>query len=133
MNVAKYLMNQKSLLSTVPKRLRPKVDALQVTDSAVFRIKHLLERKPDAKGIKLGVRTRGCNGLSYTLDYLMGDPKPSEDVVDTRGVRIIVDPKALIHLVGTTMDYKEDALTAEFVFENPNAKGSCGCGESFNV
>jgi iron-sulfur cluster assembly protein len=63
----------------------------------------------------------------------MGEPKASEDVVETRGVKVVIEPKALIHLVGTTMDYKEDALSAEFVFQNPNAKGSCGCGESFNV
>jgi iron-sulfur cluster assembly protein len=114
-------------------RRRPKVDALVLTDAAVSRIKTLLLRKPEALGIKLGVKTRGCNGLSYTLDYLMGEPKASEDVVETRGVKVVIEPKALIHLVGTTMDYKEDALSAEFVFQNPNAKGSCGCGESFNV
>ena len=112
---------------------RAKVDALTVTDAAVNRIKTLLERKPEATGVRLGVRTRGCNGLSYTLDYLVGEPKPGEDLVETRGVRVVIEPKALIHIVGTTMDYKEDALAAEFVFNNPNAKGSCGCGESFNV
>ena len=114
-------------------RRRAKVDALMVTDAAVNRIKTLLERKPEAAGVRLGVRTRGCNGLSYTLDYLLGEPKAGEDVVETRGVKVVIEPKALMHLVGTTMDYKEDALSAEFVFQNPNAKGSCGCGESFNV
>ena len=112
---------------------RPKIDALTVTDAAVDRIKVLLSRKPEASGVRLGVRTRGCNGLSYTLDYLVGDAKPGEDVVETRGVKVAIEPKALMHLVGTTMDYKEDALQAEFVFNNPNAKGACGCGESFNV
>lgn len=112
---------------------RPRADPLTITDAAVSRIKTLLERKPEAAGVRLGVRTRGCNGLSYTLDYLVGEAKPGEDVVETRGIKVAIEPKALIHLIGTTMDYKEDALAAEFVFNNPNAKGSCGCGESFNV
>lgn len=120
---------------TKPKRLlrRPKVDAIKLTEAAVDRVKTLLEGKPEASGVRLGVRTRGCNGLSYTLDYLLEDPKPTEDVVEKDGIRVVIEPKALIHVIGTTMDYKDDAITAEFVFENPNAKGSCGCGESFNV
>lgn len=112
------------------------MDAITLTDAAVERVKFLLDKKPGSLGVRLGVRTRGCNGLSYTMDYLTEDnlkSKPGEDVVDTRGVKIAIEPKAIIHLVGTVMDYKEDALSAEFVFENPNAKGSCGCGESFNV
>lgn len=116
-------------------RNRPKVDAITLTDAAVDRVKFLLDKKPGSVGVRLGVRTRGCNGLSYTMDYLTEDSisKPGEDIVETRGVKVSIDPKAILHLVGTTMDYKEDALSSEFVFENPNAKGSCGCGESFNV
>lgn len=119
--------------TTSARTRRPKIDPITVTDAAVERIKVLLSRKPEATGVRLGVRTRGCNGLSYTLDYLVGDAKPGEDVVETRGIKVVIEPKALMHIVGTTMDYKEDALSAEFVFNNPNAKGSCGCGESFNV
>ena len=108
---------------------------IKLTDAAVARITELLQRRPEAVGVRLGVRTRGCNGLSYTLDYVTADDakKAGEEVVETKGVRIVVEPKALIHIIGTTMDYKDDALSSEFIFNNPNAKGSCGCGESFNV
>jgi len=115
---------------------RPRVQALTLTDGAVDRIKTLLNRRPDAVGIKLGVRSRGCNGLSYVMDFVAaGDPiKAADEVIDdARGVKVVVDSKALIHLIGTTMDYKDSDLAAEFVFSNPNAKSSCGCGESFNV
>ena len=115
---------------------RPRVQALTLTDGAVDRIKTLLQRRPDAVGIKLGVRSRGCNGLSYVMDFVAaGDPTKAADEVidDARGVKVVVDSKALIHLIGTTMDYKDTDLAAEFVFSNPNAKSSCGCGESFNV
>jgi iron-sulfur cluster assembly accessory protein len=103
-----------------------------MTDNAIERLKVLLAKKPDAYGIRLGVRTRGCNGLSYTLNYAYGREK-FEEMVEENGVRVLIEPKALMHIVGTSMDYKEDALTAEFTFVNPNAKGECGCGESFNT
>jgi iron-sulfur cluster assembly accessory protein len=121
--------------SKPPRVRRPKVDAISLTDAAVDRVKYLLSSKPGAVGVRVGVRTRGCNGLSYTLDYLNAEEplKPGEDVVETRGVKVAIEPKAVLHLIGTTMDYVEDALKAEFVFNNPNAKGSCGCGESFNT
>ena len=102
------------------------------TEAAATRILDLLGQKQDAIGVRLGVRTRGCNGLSYTLNYVETKHPMDEEVAD-KGVRVFIEPKALFHIVGTTMDYVDSDVASEFTFENPNSKGSCGCGESFSV
>ncbi|RMC19123.1 hypothetical protein DUI87_03727 [Hirundo rustica rustica] len=102
------------------------------TPSAVQKIKELLKDKPDHVGVKVGVRTRGCNGLSYTLEYTKSKGDSDEEVVQD-GVRVFIEKKAQLTLLGTEMDYIEDKLSSEFVFNNPNIKGTCGCGESFNI
>eukprot|EP00940_MAST-03C_sp_MAST-3C-sp2_P002749 g2749.t1 len=101
------------------------------TQAAADRIKYLIGDK-DVYGIRVGVRTRGCNGLSYTLNYAEGKEK-FEDEVSEKGVRVLIEPKAIMHIVGSTMDFVEDELVSEFVFHNPNAKDYCGCGESFTT
>jgi len=103
-----------------------------MTDRAAERLRDLVSKKPDKIGIRLGVKRRGCNGLSYTLNYADSKPENDEEVVD-KGVTIFIEPMALFHLVGTVMDWEETPLAAEFTFNNPNEKGRCGCGESFNV
>ncbi|KRF80726.1 iron-sulfur cluster assembly 1 homolog, mitochondrial isoform X2 [Drosophila virilis] len=105
--------------------------ALTLTPAAVQRIKSLLQDKPEI-GLKVGVRQRGCNGLSYTLDYASTKDKLDEEVVQD-GVKVFIDKKAQLSLLGTEMDFVESKLTSEFVFNNPNIKGTCGCGESFSM
>lgn len=75
----------------------------------------------------------GCNGVSYTMNYATDKKATDEEVVTDKGIRVFIEPGALLKIVGTTMDWKEDDLSAEFIFSNPNAKSVCGCGESFNV
>jgi iron-sulfur cluster assembly protein len=111
----------------------PLKQALTVTDSAVERIQALLtNRGKPSIGVRVGVRSRGCSGLSYTLEY--ADEKGKfDEIVETRGVTVLVDPKAVMFILGTEMDYVEEKLESGFVFRNPNEKGRCGCGESFHV
>jgi iron-sulfur cluster assembly protein len=106
---------------------------MTVTLAAVDRIKGLIEGrgKPTA-GIRIGVRTKGCSGLSYTLEFAEAQ-QPMDEVVEAQGVKLLIDPKASLFLIGTEMDYAEETLKSGFVFKNPNEKGRCGCGESFHV
>lgn len=106
---------------------------ISLTDAAVERVKMLLDKrgKPSA-GIRIGVRTKGCSGMSYTLEY--ADEKSQfDEVVEAHGVTVLIDPKASMFIFGTEMDWVEDKMQSGFVFRNPNEKGRCGCGESFHV
>lgn len=104
-----------------------------ISDAALTRIHALLDKrgKPSA-GIKVGVRTRGCSGLSYTIEYA-DEVNKFDEVVERDGVKVLIDPKAVMFLIGTEMDYVEEQLKSGFIFRNPNEKGRCGCGESFHV
>ena len=106
---------------------------MSVTPAAAERVKALIEGrgKPTA-GIRIGVRSKGCSGMSYTLEYAEKQ-EPMDEVVDTQGIKLLIDPKASLFLIGTVMDFEEDKLKSGFVFKNPNEKGRCGCGESFHV
>lgn len=112
-------------------RHRVKQSALQVTQAAAHKIKELLnERHKDY--LQLGVQRTGCSGLAYTLKYV-DERGPREELVEAHGVRILIEPNALMKVVGTRLDYHQDKLKSEFVFMNPNVVGMCGCGESFTV
>lgn len=119
--------------STPSARKRP--DPITLTERAATRIRELMSQKPDCVGIKIGVKRRGCNGYSYTMNYADKEylETSKDEKVQSHGVQVLVDPKAVFFLVGTEMDFVETALSSEFTFTNPNSKGSCGCGESFNV
>ncbi len=114
-----------------PRRPRPQV--MTVTPAAAERVKALIDGrgKPTA-GIRIGVRSKGCSGLSYTLEFA-DKQEPMDEVVETGGFKLLIDPKASLFLIGTEMDYEEEKLKSGFVFKNPNEKGRCGCGESFHV
>jgi iron-sulfur cluster assembly protein len=116
-----------------PRPRRPRPQVMSVTPAAAERVKALIEGrgKPTA-GIRIGVRSKGCSGLSYTLEFADA-AQPMDEVVDTDGVKLLIDPKAALFLIGTQMDYAEEKLKSGFVFTNPNEKGRCGCGESFHV
>ena len=107
--------------------------AMTVTDAAAERVRTLLgKREKESVGIRVGVRSRGCSGLSYTIEY--ADEKGKfDEIVQDKGVTILIDPKASMFIIGTEMDYVEDKLQSGFTFRNPNEKGRCGCGESFHV
>jgi iron-sulfur cluster assembly protein len=110
-----------------------RAQALTVTDAAAERVRQLLAaRSKPAVGIRVGIRSRGCSGMSYTIEYAeeMGR---FDEVVEEKGVTVLIDPKATMFLIGTEMDFVEDKLQSGFTFNNPNEKGRCGCGESFHV
>jgi iron-sulfur cluster assembly protein len=106
---------------------------LTLTEAAAERVQTLLEgRGKPSVGIRIGVRSKGCNGLSYTLEFA-DEAGPYDEVVEAHGVKVLIDPKAVMFILGSEMDYAEDKLSSGFVFTNPNEKGRCGCGESFHV
>jgi iron-sulfur cluster assembly protein len=106
---------------------------MTVTSAAAERAKALIEsRGKPTVGIRIGVRSKGCSGMSYTLEFA-DKQEPMDEVVETGGIKLLIDPKASLFLIGTEMDYEEEKLKQGFVFKNPNEKGRCGCGESFHV
>ncbi|KAI0791855.1 hypothetical protein C8Q75DRAFT_756558 [Abortiporus biennis] len=116
-------------------RVRPKIRAakaaITITPAAVERLRALLNA-PTAQYLRVGVRNKGCAGLSYHLEYV-DKPGKFDEVVEQDGVKVIIDSKALFSIIGSEMDWKEDALSAKFAFKNPNVQDACGCGESFSV
>jgi iron-sulfur cluster assembly protein len=113
--------------------LRPRPAALTLTPSAEARILKLMDEAPEgAIGVKLSTPRRGCSGLAYSVDYVTS-ANPMDEKIATPGGDLYIDGASLLYLIGSRMDWVEDDFTAGFVFQNPNAKGSCGCGESFTV
>jgi iron-sulfur cluster assembly protein len=106
--------------------------AISMTQAAADHVRRFITNRGKGLGIRLGVRTSGCSGMAYRLEF--ADELAAEDLVfETHGVKVIVDPKSLLYLDGTELDYAKEGLSEGFKFNNPNVKGACGCGESFNV
>lgn len=107
--------------------------AINITDTAAGRIKILLEdRGKPSVGIRVDIKQGGCSGLAYHIEYADAQDKYDE-IIEDKGVKILISPKAIMYLLGTTMDYVDEKIKSGFVFINPNEKARCGCGESFNV
>lgn len=112
---------------------RPRPQVMRLTDAAATRVQQLTQRADSQIiGLRVGIKNGGCAGQSYTVEYAH-DVKPTDEIVEDKGVRILIDPKAVLFLLGTEMDYKTDRMSAQFVFNNPNQISACGCGESVQL
>ena len=104
---------------------------IKLSDNAAERIKLIMSKaEQSAIGVRVGVKSGGCAGMSYVMEYAK-EIKPNEEIIEEKGVKVLIDPKAVIYLLGTEMDYKEERFSSQFVFKNPNETERCGCGESF--
>jgi len=112
---------------------RPRPQVMRLTEAAASRIKEIMAKadKPLA-GVRVGVKNGGCAGMAYTMEYAESAEK-FDEVVEDKGVKILIDPKAVLFLLGTEMDFKVDKLSSTFVFNNPNQTSACGCGESVQL
>lgn len=106
--------------------------AITVTESAARRVKNFLDQRGSGIGVRLGVRTSGCSGMAYVLEFV-DQLEEGDQVFEDRGVKVIVDGKSLVYLDGTELDFAKEGLNEGFKFNNPNEKDRCGCGESFNI
>jgi iron-sulfur cluster assembly protein len=112
---------------------RPKPQVMTLTERAAERIKAIMADKGGAAaGLRIGVKKGGCAGMEYTMEWA-AERKPLDEVVEQHGARVLIDPKAVMYLLGTEMDYRVEKLSSQFVFLNPNQTGACGCGESVNL
>ena len=114
---------------------RPRPQVMKLTERAVDRIKAILADKgasASTGGLRIGIKKGGCAGMEYTMEWA-AEQKPFDEVVEQNGAKVLIDPKAVMYLLGTEMDYVSEKLSSQFVFTNPNQTGSCGCGESVNL
>ena len=106
---------------------------IKLSDNAANRIKEIMSKADNNTiGVRVGVKSGGCAGMSYVMEYAK-DIKPDEEVIEEKGVKVLIDPKAIMYLLGTEMDYKKEKFSSQFIFKNPNETERCGCGESFKV
>ena len=106
---------------------------IKLSDKAASRIKEIMSNADNSTiGVRVGVQAGGCAGMSYIMEYAK-EIKPNEEVVEDKGVKVLIDPNAIMYLLGTEMDYQKEKFSSKFVFKNPNESERCGCGESFKV
>jgi len=105
---------------------------VSLSEIAAERVKNFLENRGKGVGLRLGIRTSGCSGMAYVIEFA-DEIEEKDEVFESHGVKVIIDPKSLVYLDGTEVDFTKEGLNEGFTFNNPNAKDACGCGESFNV
>ena len=106
---------------------------IKISDKAVNRIKEIIAQAENPTvGVRVGVKSGGCAGMSYIMEYAT-EIKPNEEIIEEKGVKVLIDPKAIMYLLGTEMDFKQEKFSSQFVFKNPNETERCGCGESFKI
>ena len=106
---------------------------IKLTDNAAIRIKEIMSKdKNKSIGVRVGVKSGGCAGMSYIMEYAK-EINPNDEVIEDKGVKVFIDPGAIMYLLGTEMDYKKEQFSSSFIFKNPNETERCGCGESFKV
>ena len=105
---------------------------ITLSDRAAVRIKEILSKDEKSLGIRIAVKTGGCAGMSYIMEYAK-EVNPNDEIIEDKGVKVFVDPSAIIYLLGTEMDYKKEEFSSNFIFKNPNETERCGCGESFKI
>jgi len=106
---------------------------ITLSDRAAQRVKEIMaQAKENIVGVRVGVTSGGCAGMSYVMEYAK-KANPNDEVIEDKGVKVLIDPKAIMYLLGTEMDYKKEELSSTFVFKNPNETERCGCGESFKI
>jgi iron-sulfur cluster assembly protein len=106
---------------------------IKLSDNAASRIKEIMSQAENSTiGVRVGVKSGGCAGMSYVMEYAK-DVKPNEEIIEDKGVKVLIDPNAVMYLLGTEMDYKKEKFSSQFIFKNPNETERCGCGESFKV
>ena len=106
--------------------------AITLTEAAATRVRNFIQSRGHGVGVRLGVKTSGCSGLAYVLEFV-DELEDDDEVFEDRGVKVVIDRKSLVYLNGTELDYGKEGLNEGFKFNNPNAKSECGCGESFGV
>ncbi|WP_158925340.1 iron-sulfur cluster assembly accessory protein [Acidisphaera sp. S103] len=121
-----------STTTTAPRKTRALPPLMTLTDAAAERLQRLYAKGEQGKLLRIGVKAKGCSGMSYDMSWT-DEPAPTDEVVKDKDLTVLVDRKATLFLIGTVMDYEVKSMTSGFTFTNPNEKGRCGCGESFHV